>query len=162
MHSHDPVAVEAGEHPDYPRTDVPTLGTVAIVAEAMHQLGEGPGGAGHLPTRLPDGRREPEAGQGRRHDVVSVGRVATVRDGVGKRADDVHELDDGAGVTVTDDQGQRAGLGRTDVQEVYVLPVDLRGVLRELVELRLLPAPVEAVGPVVGEILEVAERDAAA
>jgi hypothetical protein len=56
--------------------------------------------------------------------VESVGCVATVRGGVGQRAEDVHELDDGARVAVADDEGQRAGLGRTDVQEVDVLPVD--------------------------------------
>jgi hypothetical protein len=56
MHPHDAVGVEAGEHADYPGTHVPALGAVALLAEAIHQLGEGPGGAGHLPTRLPDGR----------------------------------------------------------------------------------------------------------
>ncbi len=56
--------------------------------------------------------------------MESVGCVTAVGDGVGQRADDVHELDDGAGIPVAYYQRQRAGLGRTDVQEVDVLPVD--------------------------------------
>jgi hypothetical protein len=56
--------------------------------------------------------------------VESVGRFATVRGGVGQRADDVQELDDGAGVAVADDQWHGIRLRRTDVQKMDVLPVD--------------------------------------
>jgi hypothetical protein len=38
-------------------------------------------------------------------------RVAAVRAGIGQRTDDVHELDDRAGPTVSQDQWQRVRLG---------------------------------------------------
>ncbi len=124
MYPHNAIVVEAGEHPDYPRTDVPALGPVALVAQAPHQLGESPGGAGHLPTGLPNGCGEPETGQGGGHNVEGVGGIASMGDGVSQRPDDVHELDDGTGEAVADDQWHSIRLRRTDVQEVDVLPFD--------------------------------------
>ena len=61
-----------------------------------------------------------------------------------------------------EDQRQRVGLGRADVQEVDRLTVDLGDELRQFVQPRLVGAPVEAVGPVGGQALEMVERDAAA
>ena len=71
------------------------------------------------------------------HQVERVGRVAAVGARVGQRADDVQELHDRAGPAVGQDQRQRVRLGRAHVQEVDVLPVDLGGELRQLVQPRL-------------------------
>ena len=87
--------------------------------------------------------------------------VAAVGARVGERADDVQELHDRAGPTVGQDQGQGVGFRGADVREVDVGPVDGGGELRELVEPGLLLAPVVAVGPVGGQLLEVTEGDAA-
>ena len=57
-----------------------------------------------------------------------------------------------------EDQGQGVGLGGADVQEVDGGPVDGGGELRVLVEPGFLLAPVVAVGPVGGQLLEVTER----
>src|SRR5918992_2835022 len=81
-------------------------------------------------------------------------------DRIGEWTDDVHELDYRAWVPVADDQWESIRFRGSDVQEVDSLPVDLRGELRKPVELRFLLAPVEAIGPVLGEVLEVIERDA--
>jgi hypothetical protein len=89
--------------------------------------------------------------------VEGVGRVAAVGGGVGERADDVQELDDRAGPAVGQDQGQGVGFGGADVEEVDVLPVDGGGELGELVEPGLLLGPVVAVGPVPGQLFQVAE-----
>jgi hypothetical protein len=59
-------------------------------------------------------------------------------------------------------QRQRVRLGRANVQEVDVLPVDLGGELRVLVQLTLVDAPVVAITPVLGQPLEVAHRHPAA
>jgi hypothetical protein len=109
------------------------------------------------PARLPDRGREPIAGQRRDHQVEGVGRVAAVAPGVGERADDPQELHRRARPAVGDQQRQRVGLERADMQEVDRLPVDDGDELRELVQHRLLLAPVEAVGPVAGQLLEVVE-----
>ena len=57
--------------------------------------------------------------------------------------------------------GRAFGFGRLDVEEVHGLAVDLGAELRVGVELGLLRAPVEAVGPVVGQCLEVIDRHSA-
>jgi hypothetical protein len=59
-------------------------------------------------------------------------------------------------------QRHRVRLWRADVQEVDVLAVDGGDELRELVELRLLFAPVVAVLPVLGKLFQVPERHAPA
>jgi hypothetical protein len=91
--------------------------------------------------------------------VEGVGRVAAVAAGVGERPDEVDVLEEGVGPAVGEDQRQGVGLGRAEVQEVDVLPVD-GGVLRELVEPGLPGPPVVLVLPVVDQVADVADRDA--
>jgi hypothetical protein len=59
--------------------------------------------------------------------IERVGRGAPGRSRVGKRRDDVEELDDRPGPPVDQHERRGVGLGRAHVQEVQVLPVD-RGV----------------------------------
>src|SRR5439155_2693252 len=70
-------------------------------------------------------------------------------------------LGDRAREAVSDQQRLGAGLPGFDVQEVDALAVDLGGELRVGVELRLGGAPVISSAPVTGELLQVAQRDAA-
>ena len=124
----------AGEHPGNASTDIATLSAVALITEAAHQLGEGSGDAWHVPARFAHRNGEPEAGDRRRHDVEGVGRVAAVGARVGQWPDDLDELRDRTGIAVADDQRQRIGLGRADVEEVDGLTVDLGRELRKRVE----------------------------
>jgi hypothetical protein len=74
-------------------------------------------------------------------------------------ADHVEELQDRTGPAVGEDQWQRVGVGRPDVQEVHVLAVDLGDVLRVLVDRGLLSAPVELPAPVAGQLTDPSQRD---
>src|SRR5215204_3196792 len=144
------LGIDAGQHPADAGTDVATVGTVALIAEATHQLGPCPRDARHVPARLPHRDGEPVAWQRGRDDVEGVGRVAAVGARVGERSDDLHELHNRAGIPVADDQWERLWLRGADVQEVDVLTVDLRRELRKLVELGLPLAPVVSALPILG------------
>jgi hypothetical protein len=80
--------------------------------------------------------------------------------GISERLDDVEELHDRAGPAVRDDQRQRPRLGGAQVQEVDVGAVDRRGELRNPVKPSLVLAPVVVGVPVVGQLSEIAYRDA--
>src|SRR5215208_6292042 len=162
MRTDDVLGVDAGQHPGDASADVATVGTVALIAEAAHQLGPCPGDARHVPARLSHRNGEPVARQRGRDDVEGVSRVPAVGARVGERSDDAQELHNRAGVPVADDQWARTGLRGADVQEVDVLPVDGGGELRILVKLRLPLAPVVFLLPVLGQLLEVTQRHAAA
>src|SRR5215208_46019 len=148
MRTEDVFGVNAGQHPGDAGADVATVGTVTLISEAAHQLGPCPGDAWHVPARLAHRDGEPVARQRGSDDVEGVGRVATVGARVCEWSDDAQELHNRAGVSMADDQRERTGLGGADVQEVYVLAIDGSGELWILVELRLPPAPVVFVLPV--------------
>jgi hypothetical protein len=93
--------------------------------------------------------------------VEGVGRVAAVGTRVAQWADDVQELGDRAGPPVDEHQRGGLGLGRANMREVKGLPVNVGGELGQLVQPGLVLAPVVAVGPVGGELPQVAGRDAA-
>src|SRR3712207_5171345 len=97
-----------------------------------------------------------------RSEVEGVGGVRAQNARIGQRTDHLEEFHGRAGPAVGEDQRQRIRLRRADVQEVDVLAVDVGDELRELVELRLLLAPVKAGGPVLGKLLQVPERRAPA
>src|SRR6266508_4238658 len=143
------------------RAGVAALREVAVVAEAAHQLGPGlshplgaPAGAAVRPG-------EPEPGDGGNHQVERVGRVAAVAARVVQRPDDVEELCDAARPAVGDQQRAGVRLRRAHVEEVDVHSVDLGDELRVRVQPRLCLAPVVGGAPVLRQLLEVAERDAA-
>jgi hypothetical protein len=144
------------------RAPVAPLGAVAPVAEAGHQLGPGDGDAVGGPAGLAGRAGEAVAGQGRDHQVEGVARVAAVGAWVGQRADDAQELHDRAGPAMGEDQRQGLWLRGADVEEVDRLAVDGGGELRVLVQPRLVLAPVVAVTPVGGQLLEIVERHPAA
>src|SRR5688500_18382009 len=148
MRTGDMLGFDAGQHPGDASADVATVGTVALIAEAAHQLGPCPGDARHVSARLVHRDGEPVARQRRRHDVEGVDRVATVGARIGERSKDAQKLHYRAGVSVADDQWERTGLGGADVQEVYVLAFDGSGELWILVELRFPQAAVVSVLPV--------------
>src|SRR5215218_7235785 len=150
MRADDVLGFDAGQHPGDAGADVATVGTVALIAEAAHQLGPCPGYARHVPARLPHRDGEPVARDRRSHHVEGICRVAAVGARVGERSDDAQELYNRAGVPVAYYQRERTGLGGSDVQEVDVLAVDGGGELRILVELRFLLAPIVSVLPVLG------------
>src|SRR5215213_11388778 len=139
---------DAGQHPGDAGADVATVGTIALIAEAAHQLGPCPGDAWDVPTCLPHRDGEPVARQRGRDDVEGVGRVAAVGARVGERSDDAQKLHNRAGVPVADDKWERTSLRGADVHKVDSLTVDGSGELRILVELRLPLAPVVSILPV--------------
>ena len=157
VHADHVLAVERGDHAGHAGADVAAVHPVPLVAETAHQLGPGACGAAHRPARRAQRVRERVTGQGRRDDVEGL-----PSGGVDQRLDQVQELGDRAREAMRDQQRLRAGLAGLDVQEVDVLAVDLGGELRVLVELRLGGAPVVLRVPVPGELLQVAQRYAAA
>src|SRR5579863_9910129 len=123
--------------------------SVTLVTEPLHQDGPGAGYPVDVPALRPCGAGEAEAGNGR-DDQMEVG---------GQGTDHIEELQDRTGPAVGEDQWQRVGAGRPDVQEVDVLAVDLGGVLRVGVELDLVRAPVELLAPVGGQRANPLQRD---
>ncbi len=79
--------------------------------------------------------------------MEGVGGVGVVGAGVGEGADDVEELDEGAGPAVGEDEGEGVGFGGADVEEVDVLAVDVGGVVGEVVEEFFVGAPVVGGAP---------------
>ena len=128
----------------------------------MHQRGPGLRHTEQVEAGLADRIGEAVPGQRRYDDVEGVRRVAAVGARIGQRTDHLGELDRRAGPAVREDQRQGVGLRRAYVEEVDRLPVDLRRELRNLVQGRFLRPPVEPGGPVLGEPLEVVDRNAAA
>jgi hypothetical protein len=130
------------------------------VAEALHQHDPGPGDAGGIP---PGGGRlggESVPGQRGNHQVERFRAAPAVRLGIGQRLDDLQLLYDRARPPVRDDQRQRIGVPGADVKEMDAEPVDLGDEVRQLVQLRLAPAPVVICRPVPREILHHRERHA--
>jgi hypothetical protein len=139
---------------------VAALRDVSRVPQAPHQHDPGARHAGMIPAGRRRLAREPITGDRRDHDVEGVLRAAAEGRGVGERADELDLLEDRAGPSVRDDDGQRALVLRTHVDEVDVEPVDLGGELGQGVELRLALAPVVVRRPVAREVLERRERHA--
>jgi hypothetical protein len=138
---------------------VAALRAVARVAEPVHELVPCVGDAGQVPAGLGWLAAEPEAGQRRAHDVERVGRVPA-RDGVGQRADDLAELDHRAGPAVRQDQRDRTGMRRADVDEADAEAVDLRPELRELVEPLTGGGEVVVLQPVPAQLADPVQRGA--
>jgi hypothetical protein len=90
--------------------------------------------------------------------VEGIFRNAAVRNRIGERADHGREVLERP--AVHQDQRQRIGLGRADMQEMHTLPIDFGDELRIPVPGRLLRPPVEAGAPVLGQLPHVAGRDA--
>ena len=133
---------------------VASLGDVARVAEAIHQLRPRACDAAGLPAELGRLAREAVARQGRQHQVECVLGGATVRGRVGQGTDGLEELDDRAGPAVCHDQRQRVLMPGPDVDEVDLHPVDLGRELRQCVQSCLALAPVVLGRPVAGELLQ--------
>jgi hypothetical protein len=91
--------------------------------------------------------------------MEGVGAVTAVPGWVGKRADDREEFGYRSRPAVGEGERQGVSLRRADVEEVDVLPVDGGRELGERVEAGLLCPPVERRAPVLGELLQVVERD---
>ena len=136
------------------RAHVATLGDVARVAEALHQLRPRAGDAAGVPAELGRLAREAVAGQGRQHQVECIAGGATVRGRVGQGTDGLEQLDDRAGPAMRHDQRQRILVLRAHVDEVDVHAVDLRHELREGIQLGLGLPPVVLGRPVAGELLD--------
>lgn len=111
MGGHNTGRVDRAQHPAHTRSDVSSLGTVALVTQPVHQLGPGPGDADGVPTGFADRHREAEARQRGRHDVENISRAPTVRPRVSERPEDAEELHQAARVPVGHDQREGVGLG---------------------------------------------------
>ena len=72
---------------------------------------------------------------------------------IGKGIDDLQLLDDRARPSMRDDERQRILMFRTNVDEMNVQPVDLRGELRQGVQFSLDLAPIVIGGPIACELL---------
>ena len=133
---------------------VAALRDVAVVAEALHQLGPRPRDADRVPAGLGRLAREPVARQRRDHEMEGVRRVGAVCRGIGERLDDLELLDRRARPPVRDDERQRVLVLGADVDEVDVDPVDLGDEVRQGREALLELAPVVVRRPVVGQRLD--------
>ena len=144
-----------------PRRDgaapVAPLGEIAAVSKDVgHEGGEHPGHPAGTPgTGRP--AREGKPRERRRDDVECVLGVASMTLRVGKRTDDIEELDDGSRPAVGDDQRQGVRVAALLVNEVDVDPVDRRREVGKAVDPGLLPPPVELVQPVRAQLLHVVE-----
>ena len=94
--------------------------------------------------------RKAVAGQRRDHEVI-VGR---------QRFDDVEKFQHRPRPAVGQDQRARRGIGRPDVQEMHVEPVDRREIIGQRVQPRFDRAPVIAALPIGGEFLCIGKRNA--
>ena len=155
MDADDVIGIDPPEVGGDERAVVAALGAVPLVAEPRHELGQRRGHAPRPPALVTQRRGVAEARQRRHHDVErrGVGRAVAAR--VGERVDDVEELDEGSGPAVEQQQRRGVRLGRTDVEEVVLLPVDHRGELRVPVDAGLLGPPVEPGSPVLGQLAQV-------
>ena len=79
---------------------------------------------------------------------------------IGQGLDDLQLLDDRAGPSVRDDQGQGILVLGADVKEMDVEPVDLGDEVRQGVQLRLALAPVVVRRPVARQVLHQCQRHA--
>jgi hypothetical protein len=113
---------------------VAALGDIAAVAETPHQLRPGLRGAAGIPADLGRFAGEAVAGQRGQHQVEGVLGPSAVGGRVRQRADGLQQLDHRAGPAVGDEQRQRVRVGRLDVEEVDVDPVDLGRELRQRVQ----------------------------
>ena len=137
---------------------VATLGDVAGVAEALHQLRPGAGDALRIPARASRLAREAVTGHRRNYQVESVRCARAVRGGISQWIDDLQLLDDRAGPAVRDDERQRIFMFRTNMNEMNVEPVDLGDELRQGVEPRLRLSPIVAGAPVAHQLLNFSSR----
>ncbi len=87
--------------------DVASLGDVAGVAEASHQLGPGAGGPAQVPADLARLGREAVSGKRGQNEMEGILGTAAVSGRVGEGADGVDQLHDRAGPAVGHDQRQR-------------------------------------------------------
>src|SRR5215212_5850646 len=111
MRTDDVLGFDAGQHPGDAGTHVTTVGTVALMAQAAHQLGPCPGDVRHVPARLPHRDGEPVARQRGCDDVEGVGRVAAVSARVGERSKDAQKLHNRAGYPWLMISGSASGSG---------------------------------------------------
>lgn len=105
-------------------SEVAALGAPSPVAEPVHQRDPGIGDPGESPAgfRRPVG--EPESRQRRHHEMEGVPRVTAVGRGIGQWADDLVEIEDGAGPSVGHDQREGVRLGRAHMEEVNAQTID--------------------------------------
>ena len=94
--------------------------------------------------------RKAIAGQRRDHEMI-VGR---------QRFDDVEEFEHRPRPAVGQDQRARGGIGRPDMEEMDVEPVDRREIIGQRIQPRLDAAPVIVVAPIGRQFLRIGERDA--
>ena len=140
---------------------VAALRAVALVAElGGHEVVERIRDAGGAPAPLAWLAAPAEAGDGGDDDVEGVGGIAAMGGGVGEGADEVEELEDGAGPAVRQDERVGIGAVAADVPEVDIDAVDLAEELGPGVERGLLGAPVVLVAPVVAKLANVGDVSA--
>src|SRR5258708_4135694 len=72
------------------------------------------------------------------------------------------EFDDRARPAMGDDQRQRLRMGRTNVEEMNVEPVDFSRELRKAIEQRLAAAPIIRFSPIAADLLDPFQRRALA
>ncbi len=123
----------------YPRRFISTIPGTRDVSRV-------PAGSGRLAG-------EPVARHRRNHDVERVRCAPAMGRRIGQRIDDLDLLEHGAGPAMRDDQRERIGLLRTDMDEMNVQPVDRRHELRIGVQPRFGLAPVVILLPVARELL---------
>ena len=143
------------------RAPVAALRAVARVAETPHQLDERVRDAPRRPNPDVRGGSENAVARQRRCDHVErVLGVTAVQFRIRQSRDDVEELHDRAGPAVHDQQRERVGVRGSRVDEVDRLAVDAGAEVVELVEPRLLGAPVVLVAPVRHELAHVGDGSA--
>ncbi|MNN03438.1 hypothetical protein D3C81_1161260 [compost metagenome] len=100
------------------------------------------------------------AGNRRNHDIERVIRRAAIGRRVGQRANGLGELENRARPAVRQDDRQRVGVARADVDEMNIHPVDGRDELGQRIQLFLGLAPVILGSPIFDEFLHPRGLDA--
>ena len=95
----------------------------------------------------------PWPGQRRNHDIKSILRLSAIGSRIGEWTDDLQLLNNRTGPAVRDDDGQRIGILRPNVNEVDVYSIDRCHELRQRLQLRLALAPVVIRRPIACEFL---------
>ncbi len=159
MDSGDPIRIDAPDLDRNGRPDIVAMDAVAVVVEAVHQLSPCPGDAVPVPARLEDRAGERESGN-RWDDHVERLPDPAVGLRVRERSDDAQIFHDRHRPSVREQQRERVGCRRPNVQEMHVETVDASDELRVGVDQRLPGAPVIAVAPILDEGSHATRRDA--
>ena len=155
MYADHPLGKLPADKASYGRAPVTAVRPVARVAQIREQPIPQFSDARRPVAGLGRDLREAVPRQRRHEDIEGVRGIAAVGAGIGQRFDDLVEFVESAGPAVGEHERQGIGALSDRVDVVHAEAVDLAHVMVVAVECRLLPAPVEAIGPVRAQFLKI-------